>query len=257
MAGVHRSADDLSRQEHGLHFTNDAWNDTILNGNEFTLRWNDTIDAKDGILGLFRVTYPREGVVVYEAAQNITNCLQPTYCKWKAESLGDDLYSFWLASGRGSNASFAISPPWTAKQPKVHSFTWAAPFLVPICLLLFLYFVCVTTCLLYKRRKKAKRRIEEAARTARRRAISASENEAEEFHMMSIRHVNRHGSVDSTMTLEGLEPPEDVLRKQDVWLFSTTTSSTAGSEDTVVSESSQTAERRAAHTRALTESTKR
>ncbi len=73
MAGVHRSADDLSRQEHGLHFTNDAWNDTILNGNEFTLRWNDTIDAKDGILGLFRVTYPREGVVVYEAAQNITS----------------------------------------------------------------------------------------------------------------------------------------------------------------------------------------
>lgn len=73
MAGVHPLPDNFTRREHGLHFTNDAWNDTILNGNEFILRWNDTIDAKVGILGLFKVTYPREGVVVYETAQNITS----------------------------------------------------------------------------------------------------------------------------------------------------------------------------------------
>ncbi|KAJ3491729.1 hypothetical protein NLG97_g5546 [Lecanicillium saksenae] len=257
MAGVHRLTDDVGGREHGLHFTNDAWNNTILNGNEFTLRWNETIDPKKGLLGLFKVTYPSEGVAVYEAVQNMSKCLQPTYCKWKPESLGDDLYSFWLANDPAPNASFAISPPWTAKQPKVHSFTWAAPFLVPVCLLLFLYFVCVATCLLYRKRRKARRQREADARAARRRALSASENEAEESHIMSVRHVNRHGSVDSTMTLEALEPPEDALTKQDVWLFTTATSSTTGSEDTVVSESSQTAERRAAHKQALAESTVR
>ncbi|XWW93762.1 hypothetical protein V2A60_001699 [Cordyceps javanica] len=131
MAGVHQLTDDFGGREHGLHFTNDAWNNTIANGNVFTLRWNETVDAKMGTLGLFKVTYPSDGVVVYEVDQNITNCLQPTYCKWKPESLGEDLYSFWLASDRGSNPSFAISPPWIAKQPKARSFTWAAPFLVP------------------------------------------------------------------------------------------------------------------------------
>ncbi|ATY64505.1 Tyrosine--tRNA cytoplasmic [Cordyceps militaris] len=254
MAGIHQSTDDFGGREHGLHFTNDAWNNTITNGDDFILRWNETIDAKLGTLGLFKVTYPSDGVVVYEVAQNITS-LQPTYCKWRPESLGDGLYSFWLASDRVSNASFAISPPWTAKQPKVRSFTWAAPFLVPICLLLFLYFACVATCLLYRRRRTAKRQREAAARAARRRrAISASENDAEESYMMSRRRDNRQDSVDSNMTLEPLEPPEDVLTKQGVWLPTTTTSSNAGSEDTVVSESSQMAERRAAHKKALAES---
>ncbi|KAM3507119.1 hypothetical protein MY11210_007275 [Beauveria gryllotalpidicola] len=92
------------------------------------------------------------------------------------------------------------------------------------------------------------------ARAARRRAASASENEAEEAFIMSTRHANRHGSVDSTVTVEELEPPEDALTKQDSWLFTTTTCSTAGSEDTVVSESSQMADRRAAHRKALAES---
>ncbi|KAJ2972716.1 hypothetical protein NQ176_g7000 [Zarea fungicola] len=131
MAGVQRIINDFGGQENGLQFMNDKWNDTILNGNDFTLKWNRTIDTKKAILGVFRVTYPSQGVVVYESLENITNCLQPTYCKWKAEGLGEDLYSFWLSSDPRSNASFAISPPWTAKQPKVHSFTWAAPFLVP------------------------------------------------------------------------------------------------------------------------------
>lgn len=92
MAGVYRPADGLSTQEHGLHFTNDAWNDTILNGNEFILRWNDTIDAKDGILGLFKVTYPREGVVVYEAAQNISSELKDFYFHFKTQR--DQLFIF-------------------------------------------------------------------------------------------------------------------------------------------------------------------
>lgn len=73
MAGIHQSTDDFGGREHGLHFTNDVWNNTITNGDEFILHWNETIDAKLGTLGLFKVTYPSDGVVVYEVAQNITS----------------------------------------------------------------------------------------------------------------------------------------------------------------------------------------
>lgn len=129
---------------------------------------------------------------------------------------------------------------------------------MPVCLLLFLYFVCVATCLLYRKRRTAKRLKQETARAARRRAAPASsEHEAEESHALTVRHVNRNDSVDSTGTLEALEPPEDALAKKEAWLYTTATSSTAGSDDTVVSESSQMAERRAAHKKALAESTVR
>lgn len=73
MAGLPWPIADFDAQEHGLHFTNDVWNNTIANGKDFTLRWNQTIDAKKGALSLFKVTYPSEGVVVYEVAQNITS----------------------------------------------------------------------------------------------------------------------------------------------------------------------------------------
>ncbi|KAM3457866.1 hypothetical protein MY3296_000939 [Beauveria thailandica] len=107
---------------------------------------------------------------------------------------------------------------------------------------------------LCRKRRKAKRQREEMARAARRRAASASENEAEEAFIMSTRHANRHDSVDSATTVEELEPTEDALTKQDSWPFTTTTCSTADSEDTIVSESSQMAERRAAHKKALADS---
>lgn len=73
MAGVQRIIYDFGGQENGLQFVNDKWNDTILNGNDFTLKWNRTIDTKKAILGVFRVTYPSQGVVVYESLENITS----------------------------------------------------------------------------------------------------------------------------------------------------------------------------------------
>lgn len=73
MAGVQRIINDFGGQENGLQFMNDKWNDTILNGNDFTLKWNRTIDTKKAILGVFRVTYPSQGVVVYESLENITS----------------------------------------------------------------------------------------------------------------------------------------------------------------------------------------
>lgn len=99
--------------------------------------------------------------------------------------------------------------------------------------------------------------MEAAQRATRRRGTLASEHDAEEAHILSIRHVNRHGSVDSAMTLEILESPEDASKNQDLWPSTTNTSSMADSEDTIISESSQTAERRAAHQQALAESTVR
>lgn len=72
MAGFHRLTGYFGGREHGQRFTTDKWNDTVINGNEFTLRWNVTVDPRKGFLGLFKITYPNEGVVVYEEVKNIT-----------------------------------------------------------------------------------------------------------------------------------------------------------------------------------------
>lgn len=57
---------------HNLRFLNDEWNDSISNGVPFTLRWNQSLAKTGAQLGLFRVTYPHDGVVIYELVSNLT-----------------------------------------------------------------------------------------------------------------------------------------------------------------------------------------
>ena len=59
---------------HGLRFLNDEWNDSISNGDPFTLRWNQSLVKAGSELGLFKVTYPEDedGVVVYDLISNLT-----------------------------------------------------------------------------------------------------------------------------------------------------------------------------------------
>ena len=58
---------------HGLKFTNEEWNESISNGDPFTLQWNETIEGVDNAqLGIFKVTYPKDGVREYELVSNLT-----------------------------------------------------------------------------------------------------------------------------------------------------------------------------------------
>lgn len=57
---------------HGLRFLNEEWNESISNGELFTLVWNETIEGSDAQLGVFRITYPRDGVKEYELVTNLT-----------------------------------------------------------------------------------------------------------------------------------------------------------------------------------------
>ncbi len=79
MAGVNRTTDDSGGEAHGLRFLNDQWNNTILNGKVFTLQWNASLDLRNSELGLFKVLYPDQGVVVYQLESNLTRKLfRPT-----------------------------------------------------------------------------------------------------------------------------------------------------------------------------------
>lgn len=57
---------------HGLRFLNEDWNDSISNGDLFTLTWNQSLVKAGAELGLFKVTYPADGVVVYDLVANLT-----------------------------------------------------------------------------------------------------------------------------------------------------------------------------------------
>lgn len=57
---------------HGLRFLNEEWNDSISNGDPFTLKWNQSVVKAGAELGLFKVTYPADGVVVYDLVTNLT-----------------------------------------------------------------------------------------------------------------------------------------------------------------------------------------
>jgi hypothetical protein len=57
----------------GLRFLNEEWNDSISNDHPFTIQWNESLDeAQAPELGLFKITYPKNGVVVYELVSNLT-----------------------------------------------------------------------------------------------------------------------------------------------------------------------------------------
>ena len=55
-----------------LRFLNNDWNDSISNGELYTVRWNQSLAKGDSNLGLFKVTWPAHGVVVYELKTNLT-----------------------------------------------------------------------------------------------------------------------------------------------------------------------------------------
>lgn len=58
--------------DHGLHFTNTGWNGSISNGERFTLRWNESLNSEVAELGLFRLIYPQDGLIMYELVSNLT-----------------------------------------------------------------------------------------------------------------------------------------------------------------------------------------
>lgn len=66
------SPTEVDMDDHGLRFMNDEWNGSISNGQSFKLRWNDTIEDGDGDLRLFKVYYPKAGVVELELISNLT-----------------------------------------------------------------------------------------------------------------------------------------------------------------------------------------
>lgn len=79
MAGVYQTFHISSEHDHGLRFVNDEWNDSIANGDKFLLKWNASVVGAAAQLGLFKVIYPKDGVVVYEFTTNLTGMLlQPS-----------------------------------------------------------------------------------------------------------------------------------------------------------------------------------
>ncbi|KAJ6446866.1 Lipoic acid synthetase [Purpureocillium lavendulum] len=181
---------------HGLRFLNDEWNDSISNGDPFTLRWNQSVAKAGSQLGLFKVTYPEDGVIVYELVTNLTESMDTAQCVWTPDHLEGGLYALWLSNGQHAHANWTISPPWVPKEePKTNSVPsnngklktggnhlhWAAPIVIPVVSLLVLYGICLTAYLLHRRRKKAKRDKEDAT---------------------PHQDVNRNNSVDSAVTVQ-------------------------------------------------------
>ena len=62
-------------EEHGIRFLNMDWNDSITNGQPFTLTWNRSFMGDSMRLGVFEVKYPRNGLVQYELRTNLTGRL--------------------------------------------------------------------------------------------------------------------------------------------------------------------------------------
>lgn len=56
----------------GLRFLNEEWNDSISNDHPFTIQWNESLDGAPE-LGLFKITYPKDGVIAYELVSNLTS----------------------------------------------------------------------------------------------------------------------------------------------------------------------------------------
>ncbi|KAF4592365.1 hypothetical protein GQ602_002664 [Ophiocordyceps camponoti-floridani] len=185
---------------HGLRFLNDEWNDSISNGDVFTVRWNQSLAKTGSGLGVFQVTYPKDGVVVYELVSNLTDAIEGdgASCKWTPQNLDKQgLYAMWLTSGQATHPNWTLSPPWVPKAGAGSQGTpWAAPFLIPVICLLGLYAISLTGYLVYRRRKKART---EKARTD---------------PGMILR--GRNVSIDSPITAQALRRPETGIEKQGI-----------------------------------------
>ncbi|UKZ82434.1 hypothetical protein TrVFT333_010223 [Trichoderma virens FT-333] len=144
----------------GLRFLNEEWNDSISNDHPFAIQWNESLDGTQAPeLGLFKITYPRDGIVVYELVSNLTDGMnnENATCLWTPRHLDDELYTLWLSSSRDAHSNWTTSPPWRLKEAPRHSLHWAAPIVIPILVLLAVYTLGLTTCIVYRRRRKARR----------------------------------------------------------------------------------------------------
>jgi hypothetical protein len=86
-------AADYGVNGHGLRFLNDEWNDSISNGDPFTLKWNQTFAKAGAELGLFKVLYPADGVTVYNLVANLTG-VYPGFSPGRFNSLIEWFHRF-------------------------------------------------------------------------------------------------------------------------------------------------------------------
>ncbi|KAM4065379.1 hypothetical protein HRG_004300 [Hirsutella rhossiliensis] len=191
---------------HGLRFLNDEWNDSISNGDSFTLRWNQSLAKLGSGLGVFKVTYPKDGVVVYELISNLTDTIDGDSCQWTPNNLEKkSLYAMWLTAGQDNiHPNWTLSPPWVPKESSGNGASpWAAPFIIPVVCLLGVYAASLTGYLVYRRRKKARREQEDAT---------------------PHQDASRNNSVDSAVTAQTLSDIEGGPEKRSVVVFANSSS---------------------------------
>ncbi|KAL7800077.1 hypothetical protein V8C37DRAFT_4130 [Trichoderma ceciliae] len=205
----------------GLRFLNEKWNDSISNGHPFTIQWNESLDeARAPELGLFKITYPQNGVAVYELISNLTDGMdnENATCMWTPSHLDDELYTLWLSSSRDARSNWTTSPPWRLKESPRYPFHWAAPIVIPIIVLLTVYTLGLTTCIIYRRRRKARGEKE---------INKGKDLEKEKGNETSslFGDKGRHPSVDTVITLQSPDDPAEI-KKPNIWLL---TQSASGS----------------------------
>ncbi|KAL7910183.1 hypothetical protein GGI35DRAFT_358310 [Trichoderma velutinum] len=197
----------------GLRFLNEEWNDSISNDHLFTIQWNESLDeAQAPELGLFKITYPKDGVVAYELVSNLTGSMnnKNATCSWTPSHLDDGLYTLWLSSSRDARSNWTTSPPWRLKETPRHSLHWAAPIVIPIIVLLAVYTLGLTTCIVYRRRRKARHEKEES------KGKDVEQEKSSQTHLP--RDAERHPSVDTVLTIQSLDDLDEV-RKPKIWLL--------------------------------------
>ncbi|KKO97094.1 hypothetical protein THAR02_10803 [Trichoderma harzianum] len=210
----------LATEGIGLRFLNEEWNDSISNDHPFTIQWNESLDgAQAPELGLFKITYPKDGVIAYELVSNLTGRMnnENATCLWTPSHLDDELYTLWLSSSRDARANWTTSPPWRLKETPRHSHHWAAPIVIPIIVLLAVYTLGLTTCIVYRRRRKARREREKS------KGKDLEKDKSSQTHLLG--DAERHPSVDTVLTIQSFDDPDEA-RKPHIWLL---TQSASGS----------------------------
>ncbi|OAA47126.1 hypothetical protein NOR_02762 [Metarhizium rileyi] len=183
---------------HGLRFLNEDWNDSISNGSPFTLTWNQSLIKAGAELGLFKVTYPANGVVVYDLVANLTDTMNSTSCVWTPEALKNELYAVWLTNGQQVHPNWTFSPPWIPKEKSVPRFRWA-PIALPLVSLLVLYAICLSIYLAFRRRRREKRQKEDTT---------------------PHQDASRNDSVDSAITVQTIiESKVGTKSKPSLWII--------------------------------------
>ncbi|KAI5467823.1 hypothetical protein BGZ63DRAFT_419502 [Mariannaea sp. PMI_226] len=189
------AARPLESDGYGLRFLNEEWNESISNGQPFTLLWNESIDGSRAQLGVFRVTYPDDGLLEYQLVTNLTDIMGPNKCEWTPDHLDDNLYALWLTAVSDGNQSWTMSPPWRLRNYEHRGLHWAAPIGIPIVAILAIYFISLTVCLLCRRRKRLKRERGADRNTTANRALEIEDP------------AGRHPSVSSVETAQTYDEP--------------------------------------------------